>query len=82
MNTPLLLLIYNRPKETQILITRLKKFKPKYLYIFSDGPKKNKKDHDLNLECKKIIDKINWEVKIKKYYLKKIMDVSTQSQLV
>ncbi len=71
MNTPLLLLIYNRPKETQILITRLKKFKPKYLYIFSDGPKKNKKDHDLNLECKKIIDKINWEVKIKKYYLKK-----------
>ena len=43
MNTPLLLLIYNRPKETQILITRLKKFKPKYLYIFSDGPKKIKK---------------------------------------
>ena len=71
MNTPLLILIYNRPKETQVLIKKLKKLKPKCLYIFSDGPKKNNNDFKLNLECKKIIDKINWTTQIKKKYLNK-----------
>ena len=41
------------------------------LYIFSDGPKKIIKILNLNLECKKIIDKINWTKQIKKNYLNK-----------
>ena len=38
MTTPLLLLIFNRPKETEILIKRLSIFKPKKIYVFLMAP--------------------------------------------
>ena len=72
MTTPLLLLIFNRPKETEILIKRLSIFKPKKIYVFSDGPRA----HSLtdNISCKKsksIIEKISWKCEIKKIIKKK-----------
>ena len=71
MNTPILILIFNRPEETKKLITRLEKFKPRYIYIFSDGPRKNNlSDIELNRRCKLLIQNLNWKTKIKKKYLK------------
>ena len=53
MKTPVLILIFNRPKETQKLLASLKKYKPEKLYIFSDGPRKlNKFDLKQNKKCK------------------------------
>ena len=67
MNTPILILIFNRPEETKKLITRLEKFKPRYIYIFSDGPRKNNlSDIELNRRCKLLIQNLNWKTKIKK----------------
>lgn len=71
MNTPILILIFNRPKETKKLVKRLEKFKPKNIYVFSDGPRKNNfSDIELNNQCKLLIQNINWKSKIKKKYLK------------
>ena len=71
MNTPILILIFNRPKETKKLVKRLEKFKPKNIYVFSDGPRKNNfTDIELNNQCKLLIQNINWKSKIKKKYLK------------
>jgi hypothetical protein len=72
MNIPTLLLVFNRPHETQILIKRLSHFKPKKIYIFSDGPRDNYKlDIDKCNKVKKIIEGISWKCEIKKNYLKK-----------
>ena len=38
---PVLLLTYKRPKTTEIIIKRILSIKPKILYVFQDGPKKN-----------------------------------------
>ena len=71
MNTPILILIFNRPKETRKLINRLEKFKPKNIYIFSDGPRKNNEsDLKKNNECKQLIQDLKWKNNIKKKYLK------------
>ena len=72
MTTPLLLLIFNRPKETEILIKRLSIFKPKKIYVFSDGPRTHSLTDNINCrKSKSIIEKISWKCEIKKNYQKK-----------
>ena len=66
MNTPILLLLFNRPNLTKKLILNLKKVKPKKIYINIDGPRKNNEE-DSRL-CKEVTDlikkNINWKSKI------------------
>ena len=63
MNTPLLLLLFNRPKETNFLFDKLKQIKPKKIYINQDGPR-NKKDIDLCNQVRKIFHKRDWDCEI------------------
>ena len=68
MNIPLLLLVFNRPKETSNLLNALQKIKPSKIYINQDGPRKGNLD-DLNLSnevIELIKKKIDWNVEIKK----------------
>jgi hypothetical protein len=69
MKTPVLLLIYNRPKETLRLFRAIEKIKPRFLYIFSDGPKKNEADIKKNNLVKKIFNNISWRCEVKFKYL-------------
>ena len=72
MNTPILLLVFNRPFETKKLIKRLSNFKPKKIYVFSDGPRRNSKLDIVKCnEVKKIAENLSWKCEIKKKYLKK-----------
>ncbi len=71
MDKPLLLLLFNRPKETEILINRLRKIKPEKIYISQDGPRINfLEDQVLCKEVRNVIQKINWKCEIKTRYLK------------
>lgn len=68
MNTPVAIIIYNRPDYTIKLINKINKFKIKKIYIIADGPKKNNK-YDLGLvnQTRKLINnklKINKKIKI------------------
>ena len=49
MKIPVLLLVYNRPKETQNILRHLENLNVKNLFISLDGPKNNKKDKVLNI---------------------------------
>ena len=40
-NTPVLVLLFNRPNETKKLFEHLEMIKPRKLYINQDGPRKN-----------------------------------------
>ena len=69
---PILIVAFNRPGKFQKLINNLKKIKPNKIYIFADGPRIDNND-DLKL-CKKtrtIVSEINWQCKIKSFFLNK-----------
>jgi len=72
MNIPVLILAFNRPKETNILIEKLKKIKPSKLYVGQDGPREDSKD-DKKLcdDVQKIFENISWNCTIKKKLNKK-----------
>jgi hypothetical protein len=66
MQKPILLLLFNRPKETSILIERLRILKPNRIYINQDGPRKKfPKDNFLCNEVRNEIKKIDWQCEIK-----------------
>lgn len=60
--TPVLLLLFNRPKYTLQLIKQLKKYLPTKIYIHCDGPREGNISDKKN--CKKVIDiikkKLDW----------------------
>lgn len=61
MDKPVLLITFNRPKYTAIVLEALKKAGVKKLYIFKDGPRPfNENDKILSREIEKIIKEIDW----------------------
>ena len=69
-NIPVLLLIFNRPEYTRLNINNLKNIKPKKIFVFCDGPK-NQTDSILCNKSINLLNKINWNCKIKKKNIKK-----------
>lgn len=66
MKIPILILLFNRPKFTRRLISKLKEIKPTTIYINIDGPRKNNsKDKIFQSEITEIIKQINWTLDIK-----------------
>ena len=69
MNTPLIIIIYNRYEFTLKLIDSIKRVKPKYIYVIADGPQIDN-SHD-RLKCERtrsIIETIKWTNNITKIY--------------
>lgn len=68
-NTPILLIVFNRPEETKLVLTAIKKVKPKILYIASDGPRfNNTKDDLLVNQVRDICNNIDWECNVQRLY--------------
>lgn len=66
MNTPVLFLVYNRPKYTKKVFESIRKARPKKLFIHADGPKKDSiKDVELCRETRNIVNHIDWDCEIK-----------------
>ena len=69
VNSPILLIIFNRPNETQLVFDAIRKVKPAKLYIAADGPRSSRlKEAEL---CKKaigIVSKIDWPCNIETLY--------------
>jgi len=68
--TPVLLIVFNRPNETRIVIDAIRAISPKYLFIAQDGPRKNNKyDQNAVIAVRKVIDEqVNWPCVIKTLY--------------
>ena len=68
-NTPILYIIFNRPKETSLSFEALRKVKPKKLYISADGPRPNRNDDAENSQkVKDIVAKVDWDCEVKTLY--------------
>ena len=61
-NTPILLIIFNRPEATQIVFNALCKIKPLKLYISADAPRTGNEPDQINCRrSREIVTKIDWE---------------------
>ena len=57
-NTPVVIIVYNRPAQTKKLLNKLKTIKPKIIVIISDGPKNDYRDKQKCETVQKIINKV------------------------
>lgn len=71
-NTPILIILFNRPYLTIKLLDRLKLIKPSKLYIAADGPRENKVgEAQLCEETRKLINIIDWDCDVKTLFREK-----------
>jgi len=68
-NTPILLLVFNRPETTAVVLKKLSEIRPKDLFVVSDGPRKNNSaDVELCERVKGMIDLVDWPCTVHKNY--------------
>lgn len=66
LKTPVLFLIFNRPDITYKVFNEIRKAKPKKLFIFADGPRKEvRNDIEQCRLTRNIIKQINWDCQVK-----------------
>ena len=66
MNTPVLLLIFNRPQTTKRVFECIRQAAPKQLFIAADGPRTTRiGEAALCDECRAIVQKIDWPCTVK-----------------
>ncbi len=66
MNTPILLIIFNRPDTTQMVFNEIKKQRPKYLFVAADGPRSDKEgEFEKCQKTREIIKQIDWDCELK-----------------
>lgn len=67
---PVLLVIFNRPEKTKILIEALRQIRPKYLFVTADGPRLDfPEDNEKCHQAREIINAIDWECELKTRFL-------------
>lgn len=70
-NTPILLIIFNRPETTARVFEAIREIKPKQLFIAADAPRKsNEMDKKMCAEAKEVVGKIDWPCEIKTRFQK------------
>jgi hypothetical protein len=65
-DTPILMLVFNRPSETQQVFDEVAKIRPSKLYIAADGPRKDRpNDLALTEKTRAVFSQINWPCEVK-----------------
>ncbi len=66
VQSPILLIIFNRPDTTLQVFNQIKAVKPARLYVAADGPRPgNEKDAVLCRQARDIIAQVNWKCEVK-----------------
>lgn len=69
-NTPILLLIFNRPDYVKKQLQHLRKLSPKALYIAADGPRIGNKTDAIDCRnAREMLSLIDWECEIKTHFV-------------
>ncbi len=67
--TPILFIIFNRPKTTQIVFNAIRDIRPRQLFVAADGPRTDNKEEIENIkETRSIIQQIDWECTLKTFF--------------
>ena len=66
MNTPVLLLVFNRPNVTSKVFERIREVKPRYLYVAADGPRlSHPEDNQKCEDVRKIATAVDWDCELR-----------------
>jgi len=66
-DTPILLVIFNRPDTTAKVMDVIRQLRPKYLYVAADGPRSGKESDHVNCDeaRKTVLQGIDWDCEYK-----------------
>ena len=67
LNTPVALLIFNRPDLTARVLDAMRIARPGMLFVFADGPR-DSRDVDRCTQARAVIDTVDWECRVFKHY--------------
>lgn len=69
-DVPIAIIFFNRPDKLKETFDRVKKIKPKKLFLIQDGPRESRYDSDMEkiLECRKVVEDIDWKCSVEKNY--------------
>lgn len=70
MNTPVLLITFNRPNHTRMVLNAIKRHQPKHMYIFQDGARIGNTEDELKcLAVRSVIQELlDWDCDLKTLY--------------
>lgn len=70
LNTPILLITFNRPDRVRVALTEIRKQQPKVLYVAQDGPREMREDDKvLCEEVRQVVkDMVNWPCQLYTLY--------------
>lgn len=73
LTAPVLLVFFNRPTTFEKVFEKVRTVRPMKLYLYQDGPREDKFDSDkFGIEaCRAIVDGIDWDCEIHKWYQEK-----------
>ena len=82
MKIPVVLMVYNRPDITQMVMEQLSKAKPPLLYVIADGPKDDALDEQKCFETQKIALNPNWSCRVVPFIQEKTKVWYSNSRMV
>ncbi|MBB6610712.1 nucleotide-diphospho-sugar transferase [Pontibacter sp. Tf4] len=66
LDTPVLLIIFNRAHTTQKVLDRIRQVKPKKLYVAADGPRPGHETDAVRCaEARAVIEQVDWDCEVK-----------------
>jgi hypothetical protein len=69
MNTPILLMVFNRPEQTARVIERILRVRPKKLFVSADGPRENNEQDAARCSTvRALVDSLPPEIEVQKLY--------------
>lgn len=69
LDTPVVLIIFNRPGTTNHVFERIRQVRPRILLVVADGPRKDKADEpSLCRQARHIVEKVDWPCEVMKNY--------------
>ena len=63
-NTPILMIVFNRPEQTREVFERVRQAQPPRLYIGADGPRPGKGEEDKVAAVRAIVEEVDWECEV------------------
>ena len=69
MNPPMILIVFNRPKQTARLLEQLAVVRPRRMLVVSDGPRADRpSERERVAEVRAIVDRISWPCEVERNY--------------
>ena len=63
-NTPILMIVFNRPEQTRQVFEMVRQAQPPRLYVGADGPRPGRGEEELVAEVRAIVENVDWDCEL------------------